>query len=172
MDMGIEPFLVASSLRLAVAQRLVRRICPDCKEEMEPDASLREEFRGEGLSVIYRGRGCETCHDTGYRGRTALFEVMPITERTGELIIQRATAYELRRQVQREGMRTLREVAIERMRTGVTTAEEILRETRRSGSYLDLVECLGDAAVGIHKGRTFSCHDVPPMRGSGSGPQV
>lgn len=129
MEMGIEPFLVASSLRLAVAQRLVRRICPDCKEEMELDASLREEFRGEGLSVVYRGRGCEACHGTGYRGRTALFEAMPITEQVGELIIQRATAYELRRQVQREGMRTLREVAIERMRAGITTAEEILRET-------------------------------------------
>ena len=129
MDMGIEPFLVASSLRLAVAQRLVRCICPDCKEEIEPDASQHEEFRGEGLSVFYQGRGCEACHGTGYRGRTALFEVMPITERTGELIIQRATAYELRRQVQRGGMRQLREVAIERMRTGITTAEEVLRET-------------------------------------------
>ncbi len=96
---------------------------------MELDPSLREEFRGEGLSVVYRGRGCEACQGTGYRGRTALFEAMPITEQVGELIIQRATAYELRRQVQREGMRTLREVAIERMRAGITTAEEILRET-------------------------------------------
>ena len=79
--------------------------------------------------MVYRGRGCETCHGTGYRGRTALFEVMPINEPMGELITQRATAYELRRQVQREGMRTLRTIAIERMRAGVTTPEEILRET-------------------------------------------
>ena len=128
-DMGIEPFLVASSLRLIVAQRLVRRICPECKEEIEPDAALLEEFREEKVSVVYRGRGCETCHGTGYRGRTALFEVMPINEPMGELITQRATAYELRRQVQREGMRTLRTIAIERMRAGVTTPEEILRET-------------------------------------------
>ena len=129
IEMGVEPFLVASSLRLAVAQRLVRRICPDCKEADEPDAVLREAFQRDGIAVVYRGRGCPACHGTGYRGRTALFEVMPIREATEERITQRATGYELRRLAQHEGMRTLREVAVERMGTGITTPEEILRET-------------------------------------------
>ena len=130
MDMGIEPFLVASSLRLAVAQRLVRRICPTCKESLAPDAALLDVFDQEKLGdMVYQGQGCEDCNGTGYRGRTALFEVMPITEPTADLITQRATAYELRRQVKMEGMRPLREVALDRMRTGLTTPEEVIRET-------------------------------------------
>ncbi|MDX1545798.1 MAG: GspE/PulE family protein [Rhodothermales bacterium] len=128
-DMGVEPFLVASSLRLAVAQRLVRRICPDCKEAWQPEPSVRDAFVRDAVHIFYRGRGCDACNGTGYRGRTALFEVVPISERLAGLIAQRATAYELRRQARADGARGLRQAAIERMRTGDTTAAEVLRET-------------------------------------------
>ena len=130
MDMGIEPFLVASSLRLAVAQRLVRRICADCKVETEPDPALLEELQGEGTAFsFYRGEGCQTCHGTGYRGRTALFEVLPISEPTADLITRRATTYALRNQARAEGLSSLRAAGLAKIRAGITTPEEILRET-------------------------------------------
>lgn len=129
VDMGIEPFLVASSLRLALAQRLVRRICPDCKHATTLDPAFAEAYGLEPEASVYSGTGCATCMSTGYRGRTALFEVLPISERMTELITQQSTAYALRQQAMDEGMRTLRTVGIECMERGDTTPEEIVRET-------------------------------------------
>lgn len=130
VDMGVEPFLVASSLRLTVAQRLVRRICVDCKEEVTPDPALLEELHLERATFpFYQGRGCETCNGTGYRGRIALFEVMPISEPTADLITQRTTTYALRNQARAEGLPSLRAAGLAKIRAGITTPEEVLRET-------------------------------------------
>lgn len=129
VEMGIEPYLVASSLRLSVAQRLVRRICPACKEPYTPDPAVQAEFEGDAVTAYYTGRGCGTCNETGYQGRTALFEVMQVDDRAAERISGGCTAYELRERAVHGGMRTLRAVGVERMRKGYTTPEEILRET-------------------------------------------
>lgn len=129
IDMGVEPFLVASSVRLVVAQRLVRRICSRCTEAVPPDPAWAEAL---GLTVqerIHRGRGCTHCNGTGYRGRMALFEVMPVDEPMAEMIARAASVYDLRRHARRQGMHVLREEALLRMRAGLTTPEEVLRET-------------------------------------------
>lgn len=129
VDMGIEPFLVASALRLTLAQRLVRRICPACKEAVEPEAAWRSAFQLGEHDRVYRGRGCPACHGTGYQGRTALFEVMPVSEATAELITHRASTHTLRKHARDEGLPSLRRMASAKVRRGVTTPEEALRET-------------------------------------------
>lgn len=129
-DMGIEPFLIASSLRLTVAQRLVRRICPACKQEATFDAALLEELQLEDPALpLYAGTGCAACNGTGYQGRTALFEVMPVSEASAELIAQRSPIHVLRRQARLEQVPSLRSAAIEKMQGGITTPDEVLRET-------------------------------------------
>ncbi len=129
IDMGIEPFLVASSTVLIAAQRLVRRICKNCKEEVRLS---NEALTDVGLPPdipVYRGRGCDQCSGTGYAGRQGLYEVMPITPELRELILDRASTTELRRLAMQQGMLTLREDGLVKVRKGVTTIEEILRET-------------------------------------------
>jgi type II secretory ATPase GspE/PulE/Tfp pilus assembly ATPase PilB-like protein len=211
LDMGLEPFLVSSSVKMVIAQRLVRKICEHCKVEDEKEVSVTpsrfhnelrtrggaekkahgslsekskeasvtekkahgkfpenhsgsnsapprlHSFLGKqdgvtnsllasGLSALgieetvdehgrindftfYKGRGCQQCHDTGYRGQVAVFEVMPITQRIAEKIHRRATAQEMKEEACREGMRTLRQSAINKLRQGITTVQEVLRET-------------------------------------------
>ena len=129
VDMGVEPFLVASALRLTLAQRLVRRICPACKAAVEPEAAWRTAFQLGEDDAVYRGQGCPACHGTGYRGRTALFEVMPVSEATAELIAQRASTHTLRNHARNEGLPSLRLMAAAKVRSGDTTSEEALRET-------------------------------------------
>jgi type IV pilus assembly protein PilB len=133
MNMGIEPFLVASSLNLVCAQRLVRRICKNCTE---PDPTLPAALMQAGFSaeeakkvVPNRGKGCEKCNNTGYKGRVGLYEVMDITEEIRELILVGASALELRRKAVEEGMITLRNSGLRKVKDGVTTIEEIVRET-------------------------------------------
>ncbi|MGC8916423.1 MAG: type IV-A pilus assembly ATPase PilB [Thermoanaerobaculum sp.] len=133
MNMGIEPFLVATSVNVIAAQRLVRRICTGCKEEVEvPIQALLSvgfsEAEAHGLK-IYHGRGCDKCGNTGYKGRVGLFEVMEITEDIRELILSGATVVELRRKAIEEGMITLRQSGLHKIREGVTTIEEVVRET-------------------------------------------
>ncbi len=133
MNMGIEPFLVATSVNVIAAQRLVRRICSNCKEEVEvPIQSLLavgfSEAEAHSLK-IYRGRGCDRCGNTGYKGRVGLFEVMEITEDIRELILSGATVVELRRKAIEEGMITLRQSGLHKIREGITTIEEVVRET-------------------------------------------
>ena len=129
-DMGVEPFLVGSSVRLVVAQRLVRRICATCKHEEAADRLVLEQLGIEATHrPLYRGLGCRKCGNTGYRGRTAVFEIMPIDEALGERIGGRIGLEELRRSARSRGMRTLRERAVEKMLAGETTPEEVLRET-------------------------------------------
>ncbi|RLE25212.1 MAG: type IV-A pilus assembly ATPase PilB [Acidobacteria bacterium] len=133
MNMGIEPFLVATSVNLIVAQRLIRRICQKCKEveDVPVQALLNVGFsESEAPNIqLYKGRGCEACNQRGYKGRVGLFEVMKITEDVRELILSGASAIELRRKALEEGMISLRHSGLQKIREGVTTIEEVVRES-------------------------------------------
>ncbi len=133
VDMDIDPYLVATSVILVAAQRLVRRICSNCKEEvqMTPTALVNIGFPEEeaGSVKIYAGRGCNKCNNTGYKGRIGLYEVMPISPDVKELIFAHATASELRSKAIQEGMITLRQSGLTKIRQGVTTMEEVFKET-------------------------------------------
>jgi type IV pilus assembly protein PilB len=133
LNMGIEPFLVASSVILILAQRLVRRICPECKEvEKVPIGSLTdigfspEEAKGV---VCYHGKGCANCSDTGYRGRLALYEVMPVGEELRELILQGVSADELKKRAISLGMRSLRMSGLQKIKEGLSSIEEVVNTT-------------------------------------------
>jgi type IV pilus assembly protein PilB len=133
MNMGIEPFLVATSVHLIVAQRLVRRVCTFCKEPIEvPAAALVDAGFGEHEArtlKLFKGRGCERCSNTGYKGRVGLYEVMEIDDEVRELILSGASAFELRQKAIQQGMLTLRSSGLQKIRDGMTTIEEVLRET-------------------------------------------
>ena len=133
MNMGIEPFLVATSVNLIQAQRLIRRVCKDCKQEHQtpPEALIEVGFSAEEAKTIktYKGKGCSTCNNTGYKGRIGLYEVMEITDEIRELILIGASALELRKKAIDDGMITLRESGLYKIREGVTTPEEVVRET-------------------------------------------
>ena len=133
MNMGIEPFLVATSVNLIVAQRLIRRVCQKCKqpEDVPVQALLNVGFsEAEAPNIqLYKGRGCEACNQRGYKGRVALFEVMRVTEDMRELILSGASAVELRRKALEEGMIGLRHSGLQKIRDGVTTIEEVVRES-------------------------------------------
>ncbi|MGB5160353.1 MAG: type IV-A pilus assembly ATPase PilB [Thermoanaerobaculia bacterium] len=133
MNMGIEPFLVASSVNLIAAQRLVRRICANCKEayEVPEQAMVDLGFSTQEAKTIkpFRGRGCERCSGTGFKGRVALYEVMDVDEDVRELILSGGSANELRQQSLSNGMISLRASGLEKIRDGVTTIEEVMRET-------------------------------------------
>jgi type IV pilus assembly protein PilB len=133
VDMGIPPFLVASSLVLILAQRLGRKVCKDCKEphEIEEDSLAPYGHQPTGLRrvTIYKGKGCSTCNFTGMKGRVAFYEVMPMTSELRDMILKGAQAAELRRVAQSEGMRTLRQTGLLKVLEGITTVEEVLRVT-------------------------------------------
>jgi type IV pilus assembly protein PilB len=133
MNMGIEPFLVATSLNLICAQRLVRRICANCKEPLPlPEQALLDAgFLPEEAkaTTIYHGRGCGTCNKGGYKGRVGLYEVMEINDELRELILVGASALELKKKALEQGMFTLRRSGLIKVAAGLTTLEEVLRET-------------------------------------------
>jgi len=133
MNMGIEPFLVATSVNLICAQRLVRRICVNCKEELEvPEQALIDAgYSPEEAKTtkIYHGKGCSTCNKGGYKGRTGLYEVMEINDELRELILVGASALELKKKAIEQGMITLRRSGLIKVAAGMTTMEEVLRET-------------------------------------------
>jgi type IV pilus assembly protein PilB len=133
MNMGIEPFLVATSVNLIQAQRLVRRICKDCKAEIKlpKEALIDVGFTASEVAELktFKGSGCTACNGTGYKGRVGLYEVMEITDELRELILVGASALELRKKAIEEGMLTLRSSGLEKIRLGTTTIEEIVRET-------------------------------------------
>jgi type II secretory ATPase GspE/PulE/Tfp pilus assembly ATPase PilB-like protein len=130
-DMGIEPFLIASSVLLTCAQRLVRRICPNCREEYLPEPEIFSKLNMEVPegTVFYHGSGCERCKQRGYLGRAAILEVLPVSEAIRRLIIKRASAAALKNQALGEGMKTLRLAGIDKAHEGVTTLEEVWRLT-------------------------------------------
>ena len=133
MNMGIEPFLVASSLNLICAQRLVRRICTHCSEPCPTPAPalVQAGFSPDDAHTVVpnRGKGCDKCNNTGFKGRVGLYEVMEISDEIRELILVGASSLELRRKAVEEGMLTLRSSGLRKVRDGVTTVEEIVRET-------------------------------------------
>jgi type IV pilus assembly protein PilB len=133
MNMGIEPFLVASSLNLICAQRLVRRICKFCNDAhpSPPAALIQAGYSAEDARTVVprKGKGCDKCNGTGYKGRVGLYEVMEITEELRELILVGASSLELRRKAVEEGMLTLRMSGLRKVKDGVTTLEEVVRET-------------------------------------------
>ena len=133
MNMGIEPFLVASSLNLVCAQRLVRRVCVNCKvdDTHAPPALEQVGFGPADAAAVVpkKGTGCEKCNNTGYKGRVGLYEVMEVTDELRELILVGASALEIRRKAIEEGMITLRGSGLRKVKDGVTTIEEVLRET-------------------------------------------
>jgi type IV pilus assembly protein PilB len=133
MNMGIEPFLVASSVNLICAQRLVRRVCAKCKTDHPTPAPALVEAgftHDESTTVVpKKGTGCDVCNNTGYKGRVGLYEVMEITDEMRELILVGASALELRRKAIEEGMITLRRSGLQKVQAGLTTIEEVARET-------------------------------------------
>jgi type IV pilus assembly protein PilB len=135
INMGIEPFLVATSVHLIAAQRLVRTICSRCKapEDVPLQALLDAGFTpGEAETVkVYRGKGCELCGKTGYKGRLGLFEVLEITDELREMILVGSSALDLKRKGLEQGMLTLRQSGLNKIKQGLTTLEEVLRETVR-----------------------------------------
>jgi type IV pilus assembly protein PilB len=133
LNMGVEPFLVSASVLLILAQRLCRKICMKCKEEVNIPApalvkiGLSEEEAGN--IQCFKGKGCSACNDTGYKGRIALYEVMPISDEIRELILEGASSSEIKSSAIRLGMKTLRMSGLTKLMDGVTTMEEVLRVT-------------------------------------------
>ena len=133
IDMGIAPFLISATLEAVVAQRLVRTICPDCREPYQPEEEILMEF-GEDAQLLqdatfYFGKGCQDCYHTGYRGRTAIFEILVVDELVRRAILDGHSSGDLRDLALRAGMRTLRTSGIQAVLAGKTTIEEVLRET-------------------------------------------
>jgi type IV pilus assembly protein PilB len=133
LDMGIPPFLVSSSLQLILAQRLGRKICKDCKEPYEANEESLVPYghvsQGLGTMNFYKGKGCQTCNFTGMKGRVAIYEVMPVTTELRDLMLRNATTNEIRDTAISQGMKTLRQNALQKVVDGVTTVEEVLRVT-------------------------------------------
>jgi type IV pilus assembly protein PilB len=133
MNMGIEPFLVATSVQLIAAQRLARRVCSNCKEPVEitPQALMDIGFKKDevGGFTVYKGRGCDKCNNTGYKGRVALIEVMAIDDTIRDLILSGGTAIDIKKRAAENGMISLRRSGLIKIRDGTTTVEEVVRET-------------------------------------------
>jgi type IV pilus assembly protein PilB len=133
LDLGLEPFLVTATLEGIVAQRLVRKICNNCKTEYTPtEEQLMElELRPEDVAgqKFYYGKGCENCNNTGYRGRMGLYEIMTLDDDVRDMIIKHASTQVLRNEAKKRGMRTLRQGGLMAIYDGITTIEEVVRET-------------------------------------------
>ena len=130
VDMGVEPFLIASSLLAVLAQRLVRRICPDCKEPFHPEEATLEELGLPKDQVFYHGRGCEACMQSGYRGRSGIFELLVMDNDTRHLLTSGADSVKMKDMAVRNGMATLFEDGLLKVKTGLTTLNEVLRVTQ------------------------------------------
>jgi len=142
IDMGIKPFLVASSIQAIMAQRLIRKICPDCKEvDPNPDRFILKMlgFTDEELAgkKIYRGRGCKRCGGVGYRGRQGIFEMLEMNSELRDLAFRRASISEIRRAARASGMRTLLEDGKLKILRGITTPEEVARITQAEGLVVE-----------------------------------
>jgi type IV pilus assembly protein PilB len=137
LDMGVEPYLIAATIEAIVGQRLVRTICVHCKEKYEPSEDMlmqlnltKEDVRDKSF---FYGKGCDKCNNTGYTGRTAVFEIMTMSDRIRELLTQRASTSAIRQIAREQGMRTMRESGLLKIFDGVSTIEEVVRETLMAG---------------------------------------
>jgi type IV pilus assembly protein PilB len=133
IDMGIEPFLISSAIILILAQRLIRKVCMECREAVKVHPQLLIDVGVPPDEVksfpVYKGKGCPLCNNTGYKGRVGLYEVMPMKEELKELVLSRASTSEIKKEAIRLGMKTLRQSGIAKIKEGVTTIEEVLRST-------------------------------------------
>jgi type IV pilus assembly protein PilB len=133
IDMGIEPFLISSAVILILAQRLIRKVCVDCREAIKVHPQLLIDLGVPPDEVksfpTFKGKGCPICSNTGYKGRVGLYEVMTMKEEVKELVLSRASTSEVKKEAIRLGMKTLRQSGIAKIREGVTTIEEVLRAT-------------------------------------------
>jgi len=132
VDMGIEPYLLTSSVTAILAQRLVRRICPHCREINEPtefERQLLEEYGGGEAAVVYRGKGCPECLNTGYMGRIGIFELLTLNGKIRQMVQEKASSEEIKAEAIKDGMRTLRQDGIKRALSGETALSEIARVT-------------------------------------------
>jgi len=136
LDLGAEPFLLASAMTCIVGQRICRRTCQDCKEEYKPDAAIFEDIKkvlgklyqeSKASLKLFRGKKCPQCNNTGYFGRLGIFEVLPVTEKVARLILERAPASEIEKVAVEEGMVTMKQDGYLKVIEGVTTIEEVLR---------------------------------------------
>jgi type IV pilus assembly protein PilB len=132
VEMGVETYLVASALDCVVAQRLARKLCPRCRESYKPDQKELQqagfpELAWDSIGELFRPVGCANCSKTGYRGRMGMYEVMPITEEIERLTVERASSEDIRRSAVRDGMMTLRDDGLDKVRTGLTSIQEVLR---------------------------------------------
>jgi type II secretion system protein E len=129
IDMGVETFLLATSIYGILAQRLVRAICKDCKEPYQPTAELLKELGIKEKAAFYKGKGCPACKGSGYAGRMGIYELLIMSEQLRKMVVARASTDEIRAEARKEGMRTLREDGLEKAKAGITTIEEVLRVT-------------------------------------------
>ncbi len=131
VEMNIEPFLLSSSLLLVIGQRLVRKICPDCREEVEVEDEIREIFLAKGFELerCFRGRGCERCFGTGYKGRIGIYEFLELDDEIRKLIMRKASSTEIKTLAVKQGMQTMFAKGVELIRGGVTTPEEVITVT-------------------------------------------
>jgi general secretion pathway protein E len=134
LDMGIEAYLITSTVRCFIAQRLVRRVCPECRKPVAVTPQMISEFKGqvefqEGLT-IYEHAGCDACHMTGYSGREAIYEFLLVNDDIRKLILERATTGEVKAAAVCAGMKTLRQAGWNKVKEGVTTLQEVIRVTQ------------------------------------------
>jgi type IV pilus assembly protein PilB len=132
-DMGVPPFLITATVEAILAQRLVRRICVNCKEEVVPDADALADLEVTSDQIVgkkfFRGRGCDKCNNSGYKGRLGLYELLIMTDELRDMVIRNASTEELREVARKGGMVTLRDSGMIGIYDGLTTAEEVIRET-------------------------------------------
>ncbi|MCK4595974.1 Flp pilus assembly complex ATPase component TadA, partial [candidate division WOR-3 bacterium] len=133
-DMGLESYLISSSLVLVMAQRLLRKICEKCKEEVEISMDIIDKAGIDtslfNRNVFYKGKGCPYCNNTGYKGREGIYEIMYVSPLMREMIVQRKSIDELRELAKKDGMITLRDAAIDKFKNGLTTLDEVVRVTK------------------------------------------
>ena len=133
LDIGVEPYLIASSVECIIAQRLVRVICPECKEEVEVSSDVIADFLGikpKKKTIIYEGKGCEKCKFRGYRGRTAIYEFLAMNDVIRDMVLRKEPANKIKEQALKMGMKTLRQDGWNKIQKGITTMEEVARETQ------------------------------------------
>ncbi|MDD5775176.1 MAG: ATPase, T2SS/T4P/T4SS family, partial [Candidatus Omnitrophica bacterium] len=132
LDMNIDSFLVSSSIILIIAQRLVRTICPHCKERYRPEPHYLKQFDAAALAEahVFRGKGCEACRMTGYQGRTGIFEMLTISDEIRELILKKNPSHLIKQKAVSLGMKALRQSGWEKIKQGATTIDEVLRVTQ------------------------------------------
>ncbi|NIA23534.1 MAG: type II secretion system protein GspE, partial [Proteobacteria bacterium] len=133
VNMGVEPFLMASTLNLVISQRLIRKICNNCKYKVDVDPSVLKAASIDPDSLkgvkFYKGKGCKTCMNTGYKGMVGIFEILQVTSKIREAILERKSTDELHKIAVKEGMLSLREAAVEKLKEGVTDIENVIKET-------------------------------------------